>query len=91
MCRVLHTLCMFSFFYVRCMPDMPPLRTILEFTESIRLMTWLGSFGAATEKPLQIWSSENFVYNLKRDRPTGKTKRLATVYTKRQRTCEKCI
>jgi hypothetical protein len=51
------------------MVDMCPLLTIFEFTSSYRTVTWLGSFGASSEKPLQLWSTEPYAAMLKRMRP----------------------
>jgi hypothetical protein len=53
-----------------CMPASEPLKTVFTFTDSHRVTTWLGSFGAETCKPLQLWSPVLSVVDaLRRDKP----------------------
>lgn len=40
-----------------CLPDCPLMASVLTFCKAIKVTTHLGSFGAETPKPLQIWTT----------------------------------
>ena len=41
------------------------------------VVTWSGSFGAPSPKPLKLWSTNDFVHGLRRSRPLSCSDRLA--------------
>ena len=49
----------------------PPLETVLQFTRSLRVVTWLGACGASSPKPLQLWSTDAAATQLKRKKPAN--------------------
>jgi hypothetical protein len=53
------------------MPKTPPLNVVLRFASAKRVVTWHGAFGAATAKPLQIWSNNAIIEKLRRKKPVG--------------------
>ena len=53
------------------MPKTPPLNVVLKFANAKRVVTWHGAFGAATAKPLQIWSNSAIIEKLRREKPVG--------------------
>ena len=54
-----------------CLPSIEPLRSVLKFTQSTSTTTWLGRFGGATPKPIQLWHSCPAYARLRRKRPLG--------------------
>ena len=51
------------------MPVTPPLRTVLEVTNSVRQCTWHGAFGGKSPKPLALWCTSSDIKQMKRKRP----------------------
>jgi hypothetical protein len=60
-----------------CMPLCQPLKTVLLFVGSTRVITWHKAFGSASMKPLQILSSSAIIEALRRPKPKGKSQSLA--------------
>ncbi len=54
-----------------CLPSIEPLRSVLKFSRSMCTTTWLGRFGGATPKPLQLWHVCPAYAALRRTRPPG--------------------
>ena len=59
------------------MPFCQPLKSVLQFVKVTRVVTWHGSFGANSMKPLQILSNRDMICSLKRKKPSGKSLTLA--------------
>ena len=51
------------------MPKCNPLQSTLSFMKATRVVTWHGSFGARSPKPLQLWSSSDMIKSMRRARP----------------------
>ena len=51
------------------MPKCNPLQSTLSFMKATRVVTWHGSFGARSPKPLQLWSSSDMIKSRRRARP----------------------
>lgn len=46
-----------------------PLSVVLKYCRARRTVTWLGSFAAATPKPIQLWHTDGAYVGLKRPKP----------------------
>ena len=55
------------------LPKLQPLSTVLEFTAASRTRCFLGQFGAASAKPLQLWHVGEVWGALKTTKPKGLT------------------
>ena len=54
------------------LPRVEPMKTTLDATESVRIHTWHGAFGAPTPKGYQLWSPEPALLpSLTREKPKG--------------------
>ena len=58
------------------LPNTPLMASVLTFCSSTKVVTHLGSYGAKTAKPLQVWSSSVTFEDLYRPRPEGLTESL---------------
>ena len=54
-----------------CLPDCPLMASVLTFCNAIKVNTHLGSFGADTPKPLQIWTTCRELQHLWRPKPSN--------------------
>jgi hypothetical protein len=52
-----------------CLSQLNLMQHVLKFTQAERSMTWLGAFGGASLKPLQIWHIHGAFRLLRRTRP----------------------
>jgi hypothetical protein len=52
-----------------CLPNCPLMASVLAFCNAIKVNTHLGSFGAETPKPLQIWTTCLELQDLWRPKP----------------------
>jgi hypothetical protein len=53
------------------LPKIRPLKTVLDFTDSQKTITWLIAFGASSPKPLQLWHINCAFKRLRRAKPKG--------------------
>ena len=53
------------------MPKCAPLKTVFQFLEATRTMTWLGAYGGASPKPIQLMHLYPIYANLRREKPKG--------------------
>ena len=60
---------------------MPPVEAALDCTDADVVVTWLGSFGAKTPKPLKLMGSAPFLSELRRTRPNLKSLTGRTYFT----------
>ena len=58
------------------LPNTPLMSSVLTFCSSMKVVTYLGSYGGKTAKPLQVWSSSVTFQDLHRPRPEGLTESL---------------
>eukprot|EP00438_Fugacium_kawagutii_P007466 Skav236410 [mRNA] locus=scaffold7610:13607:14401:- [translate_table: standard] len=54
-----------------CMPLCPVLSSVLHFTQSAKIVTYLGAFGGPSAKPIQIWTSSAAFGHLVKAKPEG--------------------
>ena len=54
------------------MPQCAPLKTVFQFLEATRTMTWLGACGSASPKPIQLMHLHPIYADLRREKPRGR-------------------
>ena len=54
-----------------CLPECPLMASVLSFCKAIKVNTYLGSFGAETPKPLQVWTTCPELRTLCRPKPSN--------------------
>ena len=54
------------------MPKYAPLKTVFQFLEATRTMTWLGAYGSASPKPIQLMHLHPIYADLRRKKPRGR-------------------
>ena len=61
-----------------CLPQMATMKAVLQFCGARRFTTYMGQYGGASTKPLQLWSQWSRVTQLECGRPEGGGEALVT-------------